>query len=232
SGAWGHSTAVVLSLSIIWAAVGLLGCLLAKAWRDELTSLTGELLIVGAAWFWLIIGGVFTRVTQGCPDVALLLNAQACAAAVVGLALIGLLRLHRRLEPTSAPAHLPTAVLWTTLGFLGLVLGSLEIDRYVTLNLAEPLQARHVAFSVFWALYGIGLVIGGFARQRHLVRYAGLALLGITLAKVMLIDTAEIASVYRVASLLAVGLLLILTSIVYFRLLPTRGAGPTASASA
>jgi uncharacterized membrane protein len=221
--AWSHASKVVFSLCVIWSIVGLVGCTVARVWRDELTSLTGELLIVGAAWFWLVIGGVFTRGTEGCADVAVLFNAQAVTAVVTALAVAGLLRLHRRLEPTSTPAHLPTPVLWATLGVVGLVLGSLEIDRYVTLNLADPTQARHVAFSIFWALYGIGFVIGGFIRKRHIVRYAGLALLGVTLAKVMLIDTAEIASVYRVASLLAMGLLLILTSIVYFKLLPARG---------
>ncbi len=221
--AWSHASKVIFSLSIIWALVGLVGCTVARVWRDELTSLTGELLTVGAAWFWLVIGGMFTRATEGCAEVAVLLNAQAITAIVAALAVAGLLRLRRRPEPTSVPAHLPMPVLWATLGLLGLVLGSLEIDRYVTLNLSDPAQARHVAFSIFWALYGIGLVIGGFIRKRHVVRYAGLALLGVTLTKVMLIDTAEIASVYRVASLLAMGLLLILTSIVYFKLLPARG---------
>ena len=51
-------------------------------------------------------------------------------------------------------------------------------------------------------------------------RYAGLALLTITVAKVLTVDMAEVRYVYRVLSLLGVGLLLVATSIGYAKLAP------------
>jgi uncharacterized membrane protein len=216
--AWPHPAAVIFAITMIWSLVGLLGTLVGRAMRDEPTERAGEILALGAAGLWLLVGSVAVRIGHGSVDVAVLLNGQAAAALVAAATLVVLIALARR-----APRPwLPTPLLWSAVGVIGLLAGSLEIDRWATHALADPDQARQVGFSVFWSLCGIGLVCTGFVRRRHLVRYAGLALLGVTLAKVLIVDTATIAATYRIASLLVVGLLLIVTSIAYFKLLPGR----------
>ena len=85
-------------------------------------------------------------------------------------------------------------------------------------------MARQTALSIYWALYAIGLVALGFARRSAGCRYAGLALLGLALAKVLTVDMAEVRQVYRVLSFLAVGLLLVATSVGYAKLSPRPAA--------
>ena len=96
---------------------------------------------------------------------------------------------------------------------LGLVLGSLVLlDLFgaqgVTLN---------PALSVFWAVYAIGLVITGFLRDIPLIRHLGLALLGVTAVKFLVVDLGRAATIYRVVSALGVGLLMVATSMLYVR---------------
>ena len=69
-------------------------------------------------------------------------------------------------------------------------------------------------------MFAITLVALGFARRWAGCRYAGLALLAITLVKVLTVDMAEVGNVYRVLSFLVVGLLLVATSVGYARLAP------------
>ena len=100
-------------------------------------------------------------------------------------------------------------------------LGSLELDRFfapAAARVSNPAMARQTAWSVYWALYAIGFVAVGFWKHSAATRYAGLGLLAITLAKVLIVDLAHVQYAYRVLSLLVVGLLLIGTSIAYSRL--------------
>jgi uncharacterized membrane protein len=71
---------------------------------------------------------------------------------------------------------------------------------------------------VYWGVYGIMLVSVGFARRAAWVRYTGLALLAATLLKVLIVDMAKVQYLYRVLSLLAVGLLCMATSVAYAKL--------------
>jgi uncharacterized membrane protein len=64
------------------------------------------------------------------------------------------------------------------------------------------------------------LVLLGFVKRAAAARYAGLALLTITLAKVFFVDLAKVDWIWRALSFLAVGMLLIGTSIVYAKLAP------------
>lgn len=219
---WSHGAAVIFALAIIWSITGLIGSRVGSILRDGPAALTGEALALGAAWLWLIAGSLAVRAAEGCASVTVLINFQAAAGLVAAITLLAMLLLRRADGEWSPLRTAPAHLLWITVGLIGLIVGSLEIDRWAVHNLADPAQARQVGWSIYWALYGIGLVIAGFAGKKPFVRYAGLVMLGFTLAKVFLIDTAAIDSTYRIASLLVVGLLLILTSIAYFKLIPNR----------
>ena len=90
---------------------------------------------------------------------------------------------------------------------------------------------RH-SFQITATSTAIGLVAIGFAVRAALSRYAGLALLAVTLLKVLVVDMSGAAYIYRVMSFVGVGLLFVLTSIAYARLSPRllaqqRGADET-----
>ena len=77
-----------------------------------------------------------------------------------------------------------------------------------------------MVLSVFWALVGVAVLVTGLQRDLHALRLAGLALLGVTVAKVFLFDLATLSSMYRVVSFIGLGLLLLAGAFVWQRLRP------------
>jgi uncharacterized membrane protein len=79
------------------------------------------------------------------------------------------------------------------------------------------LQGMHMALSLWAGLYAAILLTIGFVMSRPAARYTAIALFAVTLVKVFLIDLAHIEMVYRVLSLLGLGLLLLAGSWLYHR---------------
>ena len=66
-------------------------------------------------------------------------------------------------------------------------------------------ERGHVGVSVVWALIGLALLVAGLLRDSTLLRYGGLALFGLSLAKIFLFDLSALSSVARALSFIAVG---------------------------
>jgi uncharacterized membrane protein len=81
----------------------------------------------------------------------------------------------------------------------------------------ERLPARDLTTSIAWAAYGLALLALGVARRSVGLRWASLALLLVTIAKVFLYDLGELRDLYRVASLFGLALSLIAVSLAYQR---------------
>ncbi|MBI5863584.1 MAG: DUF2339 domain-containing protein [Planctomycetes bacterium] len=226
---WPEEWARVLWITLLWAA-GSLGLVVAGR-RSQCASYVscGRVLLCVAAIGWLTLGTLLPRALLGAAHCSVVFNLQFA----VGAALLGILAWTNR--PPASPAETDgpdgasqpqperqlRAAGWILAALVGLWLGSLELDRAVGLNAARlesPFVVRQTAFSVFWALYAIGLVAIGFARRVAWSRYAGLALLGLTLLKVVTVDMSQAQYLYRVLSLLALGIVLIVTSLAYARL--------------
>jgi uncharacterized membrane protein len=62
------------------------------------------------------------------------------------------------------------------------------------------------AISASWVAYALFLIVVGFRADRRYLRYCGLAVFGLTVAKVVLIDLSELDSMIRVGILLLLGL--------------------------
>ena len=85
--------------------------------------------------------------------------------------------------------------------------------------------AGQTTVSVIWALFSAGLVAGGMRSGIAPVRWSGLGLFGITVAKVLLFDVEQLEGGYRVAALLVLGSLLVGAAWAYQRR-SRRAAGP------
>lgn len=117
-----------------------------------------------------------------------------------------------------------------TAGWVGVLVFAwlnFEMLRFIDLlanqgRLRDPVMVKQMALSVLWATVGLTSIIVGFQRKIRPLRYVALALLGITLAKVLLVDMANVQAVWRVLSFMAVGALLICVSYVYHRQSETR----------
>jgi uncharacterized membrane protein len=71
------------------------------------------------------------------------------------------------------------------------------------------------AGAVLWTLYAALALTWGFLRVRPAVRYAALALFGLTVFKVFWVDMAAVKTAYRILSFLVLGLVLLGGSLLY-----------------
>jgi uncharacterized membrane protein len=81
----------------------------------------------------------------------------------------------------------------------------------------DPAIVKQVAMSVLWASTGFAAILVGFRRGIALLRYAALALLGVTLLKILIIDMAQVEAVWRILSFIALGGVLLCVSYLYQR---------------
>lgn len=125
-------------------------------------------------------------------------------------------RAHRRDLFTTAARIAP----WLAGGLL-VLFTSREVFAQALGFDADPAHARwiaHAALSCTWSLFAAAALIGGFAWRVRTLRLVALAMFGITVAKAALVDLAQVQQVYRVTSLLVLGLLLLGASWLYHRL--------------
>jgi uncharacterized membrane protein len=84
----------------------------------------------------------------------------------------------------------------------------------------DPREQGQALLSGLWALTGVGPLVAGLVRDRAALRLGALALLGVTVGKVFLFDLASLTSLYRVASFIALGLLLLGGAFAWQRIRP------------
>ncbi len=77
--------------------------------------------------------------------------------------------------------------------------------------------ARDLAYSIGWSLFAFLLLVAGFISSNRPTRYAGLALLGITLLKLFLHDLARLGPLHRIGAFTGVAVVAIVASFLYQR---------------
>jgi uncharacterized membrane protein len=83
--------------------------------------------------------------------------------------------------------------------------------------------ARDMSYSIAWAVFALLLLIIGIRKGLKPVRYASLALLGVTVLKLFLHDLSQLEQLYRIAAFVIVAIIAMLASFLYQRFL---GASP------
>jgi hypothetical protein len=176
------------------------------------------------------------RIFSGAAPAMVLINLQTfCAAAVF----VSLLLVRHFASTALAESHLEDSrhVSGSSLAFLTrascalavallLIAGSIEIDRafqrstMLLTSLGDPRLAEQVALSIFWSGFAIACIVGGFGWRIAGLRYFGLTLFALTLLKVAVIDLRDARTGYRILSFMALGALLLVTSVVYGKLTP------------
>ena len=79
--------------------------------------------------------------------------------------------------------------------------------------------ARDMSYSIAWALFALLLLVVGIRKRIAATRYAGLALLGITVVKLFFHDLSQLDQLYRIGAFIAVAIIAILASFLYQRFL-------------
>ena len=107
------------------------------------------------------------------------------------------------------------------LGSLGAILAflllNIEIADYFSIGPTLTFSfsgnfARDMTYSIAWALFALGLILVGMRIKQRAARYAGVALLGVTLAKLFLHDLSDLDELYRIGAFVSVALILIAAS--------------------
>jgi uncharacterized membrane protein len=86
--------------------------------------------------------------------------------------------------------------------------------------------ARDMTYSIAWALYAFALLLIGMRQKTRWVRYSGVALLVVTLAKLFLHDLGNLSQLYRIGAFIGVAIILIVASFVYQRFLVPKQNSP------
>lgn len=76
---------------------------------------------------------------------------------------------------------------------------------------------KNVGLSVAWTLYGIILMVAGIVKKSKYERFLAIALFGVVIFKVFLIDTSSLNNLYRFVSFITLGCILLLTGYLYYR---------------
>jgi uncharacterized membrane protein len=200
-----------------WAAEG--AALLALGVRER----RGWLRAGGAVLLFIAIGRSAALVLSRAPLAqAVLINRRtACAALVVGAAyaaasLFG--RTAGRERVWGQAGAFVAAQFLTVAALTG------EINAFWAVRGDE--FARQMMLSVSWAASGAVLILVGLRRQYPPIRYFAIVLLAVTILKVFFVDLAQLERVYRVLSVIGLGVVLLVTSYLYQRAQRDRGQSP------
>lgn len=129
------------------------------------------------------------------------------ATALVLLALAGIAAAYREVvEPLA----------WVGAGLTVYLASGLVVDVAGGHD-GQSTQTSQLALSGFWAALGFAAILAGLVEGRRALRLGGLGLLTLAVAKVFLVDLAQLESIWRVASFLALGVLLLAGAFAYQR---------------
>jgi uncharacterized membrane protein len=196
------------AITVGWAAEGAIVIALGIRERRDWLRAGGSLLFgiaIGRA-IMLILG---TPIHQE----GLLNTRAACAAFVVALS-YGLAWLQHRDRDTPASEFTVAATLIAAqIVTLALITG--EIQVYWAGR--EGALARQMMLSVTWGAYATLLILIGLRADYAPIRYFAMLVFGVTSLKVFLVDMDRLERVYRILSIVGLGVMLLLTSYLYQR---------------
>ncbi|MEO1130403.1 MAG: DUF2339 domain-containing protein [Planctomycetota bacterium] len=103
-------------------------------------------------------------------------------------------------------------------GMLLFTATSLEAGRVAAMVFPADPTSRAGALSIWWGVFGVGLLTLGFWRRLAWVRYAALGLIAAAAGKALLFDLASVSPGWRVASFVGLGLLMLGVGVGYLRI--------------
>jgi uncharacterized membrane protein len=208
-----------LALTLAWTGEAVALTRLARSTRDEVATAGAGAFLLGALSFTLADLAPPDALVYGLDPALPALAALAAVAGAAALAALWLPGLHPYLRPALGAAAALVALYAAS---TALVTPFQPGSDTAALPLAELgiRQQGQALLSALWALVGLAALVAGLARDSRTLRLAGLALLATAVGKVFLFDLASLTSVYRVASFIALGLLLLCGAFAWQRIRP------------
>jgi uncharacterized membrane protein len=204
-----------------WAGIG--AALTGTIRRDRLGLVAASGFVGMAALHVVIVEAPFGSLGTGVSD----LPGAAVALASVAAGCLAIARQLARPEDRAARTVLQACGAVTLLYLASVAVVTVFQPTGEALDAGFALGARaqgQVLLSGLWAAAGALALVIGLRRDRIELRVAGFALLALAFAKVLVFDLSELDSIYRVASCVALGLLLLGSAFAYQRMRPRLGA--------
>ncbi len=190
-------------IALGWAIEGLALWWFGLRIRTRLIQGLGAVLLLMGLWRYLIADAPWLAH----PDTLAVLNAPTLTGLAIAACLVAAGWLVQRLR--ARPDELDRVLRWvgSAAGILlaWLVL-SLEVYHFADTRWpvepggAEGLHRAQASLSVFWAFYAAAVLAAGFWRKLLPLRVLALALFGLTLGKVVLVDMANLPGIHRIAA--------------------------------
>lgn len=218
-----HFLAVALTLAAIAITLTWSGTAVTAGWAVEgaLVIMLGIrqrltwLRTAGIVLFVIAVAQTLAVLTTTAPasDVLVFNTRTACASLVVGLCYLLAWFDWRDSAVPARTIGFGAALL--TAQLVSLVALSSEINAYWARQNGHLQQ--ELTLSVAWGLYATVLVVIGLSRDYAPLRYFAIGVLAITIGKVFFVDMAELDRIYRVGSVVGLGIVLLVTSYLYSR---------------
>ena len=208
------------------------GAALASAWAIEAVALaqiaraSDDTVAWHASLGFLGLACLHALVAEVRPD-ALVVGVSDLGAAAATIAVIALATFRiARLQPAGSP--------WRAWMTVGAVAALVYLASVAIITAFQPAagavsetildlsvrQQGQVILSITWTVVGVVALVVGLKRRHPALRSVALAWLLVTVGKVFLYDLATLTSLYRVASFMVLGLLLLAGAFAYQRLRP------------
>jgi uncharacterized membrane protein len=173
----------------------------------------------------LLVWAVARYALLSLPETPAVFHPIAHEAFVMGLVLAGLLYAvawyWRRIEKASAEDALSgTTLAVVVASVLVVVACSAHNDAYWSLRGYQSADARFassLALSAIWTVLASAFIGVGLVRGFAPLRYLAMALFGLTVLKVFLVDLSSLGGIYRILGFIGVGLVLLAVSFLYQR---------------
>lgn len=217
--------AVPLKLSHHWITMGWLVESAVLLWIAVRTKTDFLRYLAVAA----LILGIFRLLAFPIRADQLILNARFATYLVAIAILGGIIFFGRRAASERERGFIAAAVI--ALNVLALIALTSEAEGYFDRQEAQTYavegygagthqvwMARAFTESAIWLLYGAGLMTVGFRSKSAFLRWQALALIAVTIIKVFFYDSRDLNTGYRVLSFIALGVVLLAISFVYFRI--------------
>jgi uncharacterized membrane protein len=218
-----HFVALGFTLLTIAVALQFDGPVVTVAWATEGTVVIALGLRERRAW--LRVGGVLLLAlaveravamlfTDAPVNQVVLLNPRAACAAWIATLCYLLAWLHYR-DPEAPDRDFGIGAALVTAQVVVLSLLTSEINAYWAVR--EGHFARELMMSATWGVYATVLILIGLIKRYAPIRYFAMIVFAVTIVKVFAVDMAELDRIYRVSSILGLGILLLVTSYLYNR---------------
>jgi hypothetical protein len=210
---------LTMAYSLAGGAIVWLGLSRREAW---IRAVGATLVVLGAAALLLL------QFDAAPPIYTVVFNGRALAGVVTIASLYVLAVLHRRLGADLRDLEGQFGTLVVAASVLTLTMLSSEITAYWSVrdltaagqSVPDALDrrfAQQLMLSVTWAVYATALIVAGIQKRYGPIRYFAILVFAGTIMKVFLVDLAELDRIYRVLSIVGLGVALLMTSFLYHR---------------